>query len=46
MSTPKTDGNGRRIGVDFIDVLFAIVIGISATKVLDEPWLEQGPSFM
>ena len=43
MDKPQNDG---RIGVSFLDVLFAIVMGISATKVLELPWVKWEPGFM
>ena len=46
MSISQTNDNGGRIGVVFIDVLFAIVMGISATEILGEPWYKQGPTFV
>ena len=41
MSEPQNDG---QIAVVFIEVLFAIVVGISATKMTVQPWFNPGPS--
>ena len=39
MSEPQNDG---QIAVVFIEVLFAIVVGISATKMTVQPWYNLG----
>ncbi len=46
MGTPQNNGNGVRIVVAFVDVLFAIVMGISATNVLQQEWFKQEPGFV